>query len=41
MNLQKELRHRSEDIDDPVLLDVVIRPDAFTMGSPFGRTKHA
>ena len=23
MNLQKELRHKSEDIDDPVLLDVV------------------
>ena len=24
MNLQKELRHKSEDIDDPVLLDAVI-----------------
>jgi hypothetical protein len=26
MNLQKELRHRPEDVDDPVLLEVVIRP---------------
>jgi hypothetical protein len=25
MNLQKELRHKSEDIDDAVLLDVVKR----------------
>jgi hypothetical protein len=32
MNLQKELRHRSEDIDDPVLLDVVIRRDRFHIG---------
>ena len=35
MNLQKELHHKSEDIDDPVLLDVVkvLRPKG-TNGQP-------
>jgi hypothetical protein len=41
MNLQKELRHRSEDIDDPVLLDVVHPPGRFHNGQSLPANEHA